>query len=62
MDAVVEVRLAPTGEVRIAGESWSAELEGSGVAEIGESVVVTRVDDIKLLVVRPEREKTENSP
>ena len=62
MDAVVEVRLAPTGEVRIAGESWSAELKGSGVAEIGELVVVTRVDDIKLLVVRPEREETENIP
>ncbi len=62
MDAVVEVRLAPTGEVRIAGESWSAELEGSGVAEIGETVVVSRVDDIKLLVVHPEREESENRP
>ena len=58
MDAVVQVRLAPAGEVRVAGETWSAELEGSGVAEIGESVVVSRMDDIKLLVVRPEREET----
>lgn len=55
MDAVVEVRLAPTGEVRVAGETWMAELEGPGAAEIGETVVVSRIEEIKLYVVRPER-------
>ena len=60
MDAVVEVRLAPTGEVRVAGETWTAELEGQGAAEIGEKVVVSRREDIKLYVARPEQEQTVN--
>ena len=59
MDAVVEVRLAPTGEVRVAGETWVAELEGQGAAEIGETVVVSRIEEIKLFVTRPEREGTD---
>ena len=59
-DAVVEVRLAPAGEVRVAGETWIAELEGLGAAEIGETVIVSRVEDIKLFVTRPEREQTDS--
>ena len=60
MDAVVEVRLAPAGEVRVAGETWSAELEGPGVAEIGEKVVISRREDIKLFVERPERDQPDS--
>ncbi len=62
MEAVVEVRLAPAGEVRLSGETWSAELEGPGVAEIGEKVVVSRREDIKLFVARPEQVQQDNRP
>ena len=34
----VSVRLAPRGEVRLAGEAWSAELRGASSADVGERV------------------------
>jgi membrane protein implicated in regulation of membrane protease activity len=48
--AQVSVRLAPTGEVRLAGESWSAELRGADSAEVGEHVRVADVAQVGLLV------------
>ena len=59
-NAVVEVKLAPSGEVRVAGESWLAELEvDEGVAEVGETVVVSQVDNIRLVVARQDKTETE---
>ncbi len=60
MEAVVEVRLAPAGEVRVAGETWMAELEEPGTAEIGETVIVSRVQDIKLFVARPKPDQQDS--
>lgn len=48
--AEVTVRLAPQGEVRLAGEAWRAELRGGGVAEVGERVRVTELSQLGLLV------------
>ncbi len=43
-------RLAPRGEVRLAGEAWSAELRGADSAEPGESVRVVEVTGLGLVV------------
>jgi membrane-bound serine protease (ClpP class) len=48
--AEVTVRLAPAGEVRLAGETWGAELRGVGVAEVGERVRVADVAALGLVV------------
>jgi len=48
--AEVTVRLAPTGEVRLAGETWGAKLRGVGVAEVGERVRVADVAALGLVV------------
>jgi membrane-bound serine protease (ClpP class) len=48
--ADVSVRLAPRGEVRIAGESWSAELRGAESAEIGERVRVVELSQLGVVV------------
>jgi membrane-bound serine protease (ClpP class) len=50
----VRSALKPTGMVFVDGELWSAKLEGGGTTEVpvGTSVVVTRVDGLRL-VVRP---------
>jgi membrane-bound serine protease (ClpP class) len=48
--AEVTVRLAPRGEVRIAGESWTAELKGADSAEVGEQVRVAELSQLGLLV------------
>jgi membrane protein implicated in regulation of membrane protease activity len=48
--AEVTVRLAPQGEVRLAGEAWRAELRGGAVAEVGERVRVADVSQLGLLV------------
>ena len=45
-------RLAPHGEVRLAGEAWSAELRGADSAEVGESVRVVEATGL-VLVVEP---------
>jgi membrane-bound serine protease (ClpP class) len=46
----VSVRLAPGGEVRVAGEAWQAELSGGGELAPGERVLVERVEGLKLFV------------
>lgn len=48
--ADVTVRLAPRGEVRLAGETWVAELRGAEVAEVGERVRVADLSQLGLLV------------
>jgi membrane-bound serine protease (ClpP class) len=48
--AEVSVRLAPRGEVRLAGESWSAELQGADSAEVGERVRVAELSQLGLVV------------
>jgi membrane-bound serine protease (ClpP class) len=48
--ALVTVRLAPRGEVRLAGESWTAELRGAQVAEVGERVRVVELSQLGLVV------------
>jgi membrane-bound serine protease (ClpP class) len=57
--ARVTVRLAPRGEVRIAGESWSAELRGADAAEVGEQVRVADLSQLGLLVEPVERTEPE---
>jgi membrane-bound serine protease (ClpP class) len=46
----VSVRLAPAGEVRVAGEAWQAELSGGGELGPGHHVRVDRVEGLKLFV------------
>lgn len=48
--AQVTVRLAPRGEVRVAGETWTAELRSGGSAEIGERVRVADLSQLGLVV------------
>jgi len=57
--AEVTVRLAPQGEVRVAGEAWGAELRGGGMAEVGERVRVTDVSQLGLLVEPANRDASE---
>jgi membrane-bound serine protease (ClpP class) len=52
--AEVSVRLGPRGEVRLAGESWSAELRGAESAEVGERVKVAELSQLGLVVERVE--------
>jgi membrane-bound serine protease (ClpP class) len=50
---VAKTRLAPWGSVQVAGELWSAELEGrQGTVEAGEEVEVVAVEGLRL-TVRP---------
>jgi len=48
--ALVTVRLAPRGEVWLAGESWTAELRGADSAEVGERVRVAELSQLGLVV------------
>jgi membrane-bound serine protease (ClpP class) len=49
--ATVIVALAPTGRVRLLGENWAARLaSGEGPARVGESVRITGIDGITLIV------------
>jgi membrane-bound serine protease (ClpP class) len=48
--AEVTVRLTPLGEVRVAGEAWTAELRGAESAEVGENVRVAELSQLGLLV------------
>lgn len=52
----VSVRLAPAGEVRVAGEAWHAELSDGGELGQGEHVRVERVDGLTLVVTPIPRE------
>lgn len=54
-EGVVATPLDPTGYVKVKGELWKAT-SGSNLA-IGEKIVVTKIDGIRLLVV-PEARKT----
>jgi len=58
--AEVTVRLAPQGEVRLAGETWRAELRGAAAAEVGERVRVADLSQLGLLVERPESRGSES--
>jgi membrane protein implicated in regulation of membrane protease activity len=49
--AVVRTALNPRGEVFVEDELWQAELE-SGTAAPDDEVVVTRVEGLKLYVIR----------
>lgn len=59
--AEVSVRLAPRGEVRLAGESWSAELRGADSADVGERVRVTDLSQLGLLVEPAESRESETT-
>jgi membrane-bound serine protease (ClpP class) len=59
--AEVSVRLAPVGEVRVAGESWSAALRSAGSAEVGELVRVADLEELGLLVERVDERQSEQS-
>ena len=49
--ATVIVALAPAGRVRLLGESWAARLaSGEGSVRLGESVRITGIDGITLIV------------
>ena len=53
--AVVKVALAPEGTVLLKGERWTAVSE-EGRVETGETVVINRVDSLKLYVTRHPKE------
>lgn len=57
--AEVTVRLAPLGEVRLAGETWGAELRGADSAEVGEQVRVAELLRLGLLVEPDEQRESE---
>jgi membrane-bound serine protease (ClpP class) len=59
--AEVSARLAPHGEVRLAGESWRAELQGADSAEVGEVVRVADVAQLGLLVEPVESRESEST-
>jgi len=49
--ATVKTALKPRGMVLVDGELWSAEIE-SGTAHPGEEVVISKVDNLKLYVIK----------
>jgi len=51
--AIVKVTLAPEGTVFIGGERWKA-IADKGNIEAGEAVVITKVDGLKLHVIKKE--------
>jgi membrane-bound serine protease (ClpP class) len=60
--AEVTVRLAPKGEIRVAGEAWQAELRGGGTAEVGERVRVADLSQLGVLVEQATSEEPERGP
>lgn len=48
--ALVTTRLAPRGEVQLAGESWRAELRDGGTVEVGARVRVVELSELGFLV------------
>ena len=60
--AHVTVRLAPQGEVRVAGETWGAELRGADSAEVGEQVRVAELSQLGLVVEPAESTKPDTEP
>lgn len=59
--AEVSVRLAPRGEVRLAGEAWGAELRGAESADVGERVRVADIVQLGLLVEPVESRESETT-
>ena len=55
---IVTAELHPEGQVRVAGEEWTAELESGGVLAEGEQVTVSSVEDIHLRVTPGETKAT----
>ncbi len=51
--AVVKVGLEPEGTVFYKGERWAA-ISDKGLVEAGETVIITRVDGLKLYVIKKE--------
>ena len=51
--AVVETALEPRGIVLVEGELWTATVDKSN-AGVGEEVIITRVEGLKLQVTRKE--------
>lgn len=52
----VRTELGPVGQVQVAGELWSAEIErGSPVVPVGDRVIVEAVDGLRLRVRRVDR-------
>jgi len=51
--ATVDTTLAPKGVVFIEGERWTATSD-KGTVDSGEEVIVTKVDGLKLRVIRKE--------
>jgi len=49
--ATVKVALKPEGTVLFKGELWAAELD-KGQAEVGEKVIITRVEGLQLYVTK----------
>jgi membrane-bound serine protease (ClpP class) len=54
-EGVVTARLAPKGEVHLAGEYWTAETTGGEPVEVGSKVKVVSVEGVTL-IVEPVRE------
>jgi membrane-bound serine protease (ClpP class) len=59
----VRTALAPVGQVQVAGELWSAELEeGAAAVPVGGQVVVHRVDGLRLRVSGRPRPAVDGAP
>jgi membrane-bound ClpP family serine protease len=57
-EAVVRTSLNPKGTVLAEGELWTAIAEGSTI-EAGEEVIITKVEGLKLWVIRKSKEQEE---
>ncbi len=56
MTAVVTVKIdndLPSGEVTVAGQTWTARSESGELIDVGERVTVERIEGVKLIVRRP---------
>lgn len=57
-EAVAQTALNPKGTVLAEGELWTATSEGDKV-ELGEEVIITKVEGLKLWVAKKSKEKEE---